>query len=610
MQAGLDFLHGPFFGGNKGDHDPKDRRRHPNFLLPAEPPVWGKAHARMSFRERIKAWNDSIVGDLNAFPYIVFVYYTFKVFVYCYLFEYKIRNQDVGLFDEDNIKRALLYNIVQDVLGLNSTGGPLGFRMKAFFVTWYNLLVPGSITCPLVPGVPAKRKLWQSVGYVLFIASLVRALRAPGLLTLTDIGPVVGILAVLTPFDLITFEATRGEHSGYMLLCCLFPWTHALHGLRCCQACLWFFAGTAKIGPWMKFVMAFMMPNSKLLAAMDQLAPGAISDLLYKDRHGKDDKSGGRPDVNPSRLLELLAHAGVAAEVSLGPLCFFLPQLGVPLSFVFHGFILSMTPFASVMEWNVFCIYLSFALFGGAGASTGFTGYSIASLADALASLPLLLGCFLAFVLLFVPVYGQLYPKRVPFLVAFRPYAGNWRFSWHIVSNAAKDKVRKLKTLEGPFIAENAELLWAGNPHFCTQFEDYLSGNMVFFPHFRPLIPMVEKLEKRMKWQPGEYTTLFQEVFLNAICGWTLGTGYYVNEAYMKAVTETCGFVKGEMFVAVFEPMGLLDHTSEWHLVDITEPGVKIFHGKMPYAELEDMQPCDMTVQMFDKASVLDKKEE
>lgn len=604
MQAVLDFLHGPFFGGNKGEHDPKDRRRHPNFLLPAEPPVWGKAHAKMSYRERVKTWNDSIVGDLNAFPYIVYAYYALKIFVFCWVFDSKLRNQDVSLFDEDNLKRALLYNVVGDVLGLNSTGGPLGFRMKAFFVTWYNLLMPGSITCPLIPGVPAKRQLWQSIGYVLYVASLVRALCTPDLLTFGDIAPVVGILAVLTPFDLVTFEASRGEHSGYMLVCCLFPWAQAMHGLRMCQACLWFFAGTAKIGPWMKYVMAFMMPNSKLLAVIDQCGV-PVADILYKDRHGKN----GPADVNPSKKMEVLAHFGVLGEVGLGPLCLFVPQIGVPASFAFHGYILSMTPFASIMEWNVFCIFLSYALFGGVGASAGYTGYKLPSLLSALTSLPLPLMAFLAFVLLLVPIYGQLYPKEVPFLVAFRPYAGNWRFSWHIVANSAREKLRKLKVLEGVFVEENAALLWGGNPHFIAQFEDYFSGNMVFFPHFRPLVPMVEKLEKRMGWKTDDYTTLFQEIFLNAVCGWTLGTGWYVNEPFMHAVTETCGFVKGEMFVAVFEPMGLLDHTSEWHLVDITDPKTKIYHGKMPFAELEDMQPCDMTVAMFDQASVLKKEE-
>jgi hypothetical protein len=51
-----------------------------------------------------------------------------------------IANPDVGLFAEDNLKRALLYNVLSDVTGFNSTCGPLGFRMKAFFVTWYSAL--------------------------------------------------------------------------------------------------------------------------------------------------------------------------------------------------------------------------------------------------------------------------------------------------------------------------------------------------------------------------------------------------------------------------------------------------------------------------------------
>ena len=60
-------------------------------------------------------------------------------------------------------RRFIVYNILGDCLGINSTGGPLGFRVKFFFVTWYNLLVPGSITCPLLPGVPAKRHPLQSL---------------------------------------------------------------------------------------------------------------------------------------------------------------------------------------------------------------------------------------------------------------------------------------------------------------------------------------------------------------------------------------------------------------------------------------------------------------
>ena len=106
QKAVLDYLHG-IFGGNKGTHDPKNRRSHPTFLLPAEPPTWGPTRDKLSFRQRIEKWNNSIVGDLNAFPYIVFVYYTFKIFLFIWCFQNWIRNPNVGLFDEDNIKRMV-----------------------------------------------------------------------------------------------------------------------------------------------------------------------------------------------------------------------------------------------------------------------------------------------------------------------------------------------------------------------------------------------------------------------------------------------------------------------------------------------------------------------
>ena len=593
---------GIVFGNAKEafEKDPKDRRSYPTFMLPAEPPVWGAKHKKMTYRERIKAWNNTIVGDLNAFPYVVFANYTFKIWLYCWLFQNKLMNPDVPLTGEDNIKRFIIYNIIGDVLGFNSTGGPLGFRMKFFFVTWYNLLMPGSITCPLIPGVPAKRNILQSAGYVTYIYYLVMALKAP-LITYEVILPIIVTLAILTPFDFVTFQASRGEHSVYMLFCCLFPWgASGLTGMRLCQACLWTWAGIAKIGPWMKYVNAFMMPNSKLLAILGIFLP--ISDMLYKDRKGKN----GKVDVNPSKFLEFLAQFGCIGEVALGPLCLFYPQFGVPLALAFHCYILSMTPFASVMEWNVFCIYNVLSLFSEQYSPDGFTGYSLSTfIPEVFYGIDFYLRFFLVIVLFVVPLYGNIYPKNVPFLTAFRPYAGNWRFTWHIVSNKAKEKLRKLRCLEGIFITENAKLLWGGNPHFCSQFEDYFSGNMVFFPHFRPLIPMIEKLEKRMKWKTDDYVTLFNEIFLNAVTGWTLGTGYYVNGAYFKAIVDTCGFEEGECFVAVFEPQSIMDHTAEWHLVDITNPDKKIYHGKMAYAELEALQPTDMTKKMFENGSIL-----
>lgn len=55
-------------------------------------------------------------------------------------------------------------------------------------------------------------------------------------------------------------------------------------------------------------------------------------------------------------------------------------------------------------------------------------------------------------------------------------------------------------------------------------------------------------------WGTDDYSTLFNEIFLNAIMGWTLGTGYYVRGAYFEAMASTCGFEPGEFYVVVFEP--------------------------------------------------------
>ena len=183
----------------------------------------------------------------------------------------------------------------------------------------------------------------------------------------------------------------------------------------------------------MKYVNAFMMPNSKILFFISLLGI-PVSDLLYIDRPR---------DVRPSKLLKVLAQVGVVVEIIVGPLCLFQPQLGVPLATMFHVYILSMTPFASVQEWNCACLFFVHGAFG-----SNFKGYSLSSFAEETLKLDPILAAFLAFVLMAVPLYGNICPKRVPFLTAYRPYAGNWRFTWHIISNKAKDKLRKLKSLE------------------------------------------------------------------------------------------------------------------------------------------------------------------
>ena len=137
------------------------------------------------------------------------------------------------------------------------------------------------------------------------------------------------------------------------------------------------------------------LPPALLPSLMPSLPPALPPQLLYKDMPR---------DVNPSGLLGFVAHFAVAAEISLGPLCLFCPSVGAPLATCFHLYILSMTPFASVMEWNCFCIAIIQALF----VHDGFSGYASprALALDLQLASPWLVG-FLGFVLVLVPLYGR-----------------------------------------------------------------------------------------------------------------------------------------------------------------------------------------------------------
>ena len=80
-------------------------------------------------------------------------------------------------FSELNFKRWILYNILTDVIGLNATSGPLGFRVKYPFVTWYNFMTPGTITSPIFPNTRAIRSIWLVMGYIIYLVFIVCALR-------------------------------------------------------------------------------------------------------------------------------------------------------------------------------------------------------------------------------------------------------------------------------------------------------------------------------------------------------------------------------------------------------------------------------------------------
>jgi hypothetical protein len=106
----------------------------------------------------------------------------------------------------------------------------------------------------------------------------------------------------------------------------------------------------------------------------------------------------------------------------------------------------------------------------------------------------------LVVVLIFVPCFGQLFPKELPFLFAFRPYAGNWRMGWVVVKKTAVDKLKRLKTWDSVLMPENAELLMGAEPDTCEQLDYFTTANIALYPHMRPVVACVEQLQKMQGW--------------------------------------------------------------------------------------------------------------
>ena len=104
----------------------------------------------------------------------------------------------------------------------------------------------------------------------------------------------------------------------------------------------------------------------------------------------------------------------------------------------YHAFIGVCMPFASVLNYS--CMIFAYFLF--------------CQHEFALPGSPALLA-FLLLVLIIIPIIGQLNPSLVPFLLAYRPYMGNWRFGWYVVHKKGLAKHQKLKTTEDPFVAAN-----------------------------------------------------------------------------------------------------------------------------------------------------------
>lgn len=156
-----------------------------------------------------------------------------------------------------------------------------------------------------------------------------------------------------------------------------------------------------------------MMSNGLLLRSRF-LDP--VKRLLYIDAASN--------DFRPSLAVQALSHFGSALEL-IFPLLLALggggvfTWVGCALALAFHLNILTQFALAAPQEWNVVCAISALYLFGPS--QLGGLRAAAGSLSlDSLAALPASELAFLFVVEVLVPLVGNVWPKRVSFLVSHR----------------------------------------------------------------------------------------------------------------------------------------------------------------------------------------------
>ncbi|CAE8637382.1 unnamed protein product [Polarella glacialis] len=493
------------------------------------------------------------------------------------------------------MRSFIVYNALHGVVGLGATTGLLGLRFKiAALGPLLHFSTPGTLCSPLFPElarrykpVPAVRGAPDVVAYWLLVASLAWAVRAPEL-TMRELAPVYVLMALHLVTDFSILQAMRLEIYGYMVLCLGFPdWQH---GCQVVQLALWCWAGVSKMGPWWKYVLPFISKDGLYTVAMP---PGFLARLFWKDE--------GRYHEMTDFAVHL-SYFGCLSEIlfpalACAPVGSVANAVGVGVMVVYHVLIAAAFAFASVQEWNYFSIVCNLYFFG----TIGF----------ALPSSPCLLA-FLAVVSVLVPLVGQVYPTVVPFLTAYRPYMGNWRFCWFICKRSALGKHNKLVTYADPFWKH--QLGWfysllgkwgAQGEHMAPAGDHMLLSYLLHVPNFRAVVPMFERFLEDRGWTDDDVVWTHSEGWQNQVFGWSLGTGYLsARECVREAMLDRCGFEEGEMFMLQVEPMSLLPflgseapfaYKVRSRLFDVTKgPADAELHCSFPFAELAAHGPTEM----------------
>jgi hypothetical protein len=561
-----------------------DRRLGDDLLMPTVPEIepgvscdFRTIRAR-PFPERMRLICKSWALQLNPTPPVVYMAYVVKIVLlyvggWCFFCSFTPgMGSPLSLgswaFEAIAFQKAVLWSLTYEGLGLGCSTGPMTGRFVPPIGGCLHFLRPGTTKLPVFPGlavIGGIRRTWLDVGlYAVIMGLLFRVLTAAEV-TPAMLLPVLVLLPLLSLSDRTIFLCARGEHY-YTAMVCLFYMAVAngavwIAGCKVVWVAIWFWAATSKLNQHFPSVICVMLTNSPFV-------PDWLRRRLYL---------GYPDDLRPSRLAAAIAHVGTAVEYTFplvllasggGP--FTIPALVVMFSF--HLFIAGNFPMGMPVEWNVMMVYGGFMLFGSFGE------VSVLSLA----ATPWLT-VFLLVMLVIIPLYGNLVPSRVSFLMAMRYYAGNWAYSVWLFRG---DSARKLDALE------KAVPLMRDQLAKIIDDEDMIEMALAMTPSFRlmhlhgralhEIIPRAVDNIDDYEWTDGE-------IVAGLSVGWNFGDGHLHDLQLMRAIQEQCGFEPGELRIVFVESQPLGGSSLAWTIADAAT-GV-LERGETRIADIADLQP-------------------
>lgn len=545
-------------------------------LDPLPPPYDALELEKRPFAERARMACESWALQGYGTPLAIYVVYVLKVGLYIWGWIWFCRFTP-GLGSITTIstwwlhpvafQKAILWSMLFEVLGLGCGSGPLTGRYFPPVGGFLYFLRPGTTKLPFFEGLPiigGIRRTWLDVGFygaVLFFLGRALVTPAPAF---DEFLPIVLLLPLLGLCDRTIFLAARGEHYWTTIVCFAFA-SQWIAGAKAVQIALWFWAGVSKLNAHFPTVVAVMTSNGPLTRA------SWIRRRMY--RHYPD-------DLRPSQLAVWMGHGGTLLELGV-PLVLVLSPggtslvVGMILMLMLHGYITSNVPMGVPIEWNVMVVYGAFALFW---AHPEITLLDVG---------PWPLGVFLGCALIGIPLWGNLVPSAVSFLLAMRYYAGNWAYGVWLFRKGTHTKLEKLTKSSG-WVDDQLERFY--DRRTAAALVSKVFAFRLMHLHGRALAVLLPKAVDHY----DEYVQMDGEIIAGIVLGYNFGDGHLHREQLLRAVQEQCQFDAGELRCVFVEAQPLGQKTLEWCIVDAKTGLVE--KGVVSAEDLRQRQPWESKI--------------